>query len=214
MIQYFDDYDLACVDGYSFRRDKKTGYYLSSKKIDGRRIRLHVYVWEKEHGKTPKGYAIHHKDENKKNNEIENLVLLKNEDHSVLHGSMLSNEARAAMAKRVTEIAMPKAKEWHSSKNGHDWHREHALKQWENKGTKTYKCMWCGRQFETKHDYAKTSNIFCSNNCKSAYRRASGVDDVTKICERCGNEYRSNKYQKTKYCPNCKNRKNRGRTSI
>ena len=44
-ITYKDGY--AYVDGYKFRKDSKTGYYLSSKKIDGRRPRLHVYVWEK-----------------------------------------------------------------------------------------------------------------------------------------------------------------------
>lgn len=38
MVQYVDDGDLACFDGLSFRRDKKTGYFLNAKTHK----RLHV----------------------------------------------------------------------------------------------------------------------------------------------------------------------------
>lgn len=65
MIQYVDNGDLAIFDGLSFRKDKKTGYYLNAKTHK----RLHVYVWEHFNGTIPKGYEIHHKDFNKKNNE-------------------------------------------------------------------------------------------------------------------------------------------------
>lgn len=43
MVQYFENGDLAFFNGVYFRRDKKTGYFLSSTKP---RKRLHVYVWE------------------------------------------------------------------------------------------------------------------------------------------------------------------------
>ena len=73
MVQYVDDGDLACFDGLSFRRDKRTGYFLNAKTHK----RLHVYVWEYYNGsEVPKGYHVHHKDFNKGNNEIENLVLM------------------------------------------------------------------------------------------------------------------------------------------
>ena len=70
MIIYENDY--AIVDGYKFRKDQKTGYYLSNN-INGRRLRLHRYIYEKYNGEIPKGYDIHHKDHNKKNNTLENL---------------------------------------------------------------------------------------------------------------------------------------------
>ena len=57
-IQYFDDGDVACFDGLSFRKDKRTGYYLNAKTHK----RLHVYVWESVNGPVPSGYCIHHKD--------------------------------------------------------------------------------------------------------------------------------------------------------
>lgn len=37
-------------NGYRFVKDKKTGYYLSTKKIDGKRERLHRYVYRCEVG--------------------------------------------------------------------------------------------------------------------------------------------------------------------
>lgn len=46
---------------------------------------LHRAVWEFYNGKIPKGYHIHHKDENKKNNQIENLECLTKHDHNSLH---------------------------------------------------------------------------------------------------------------------------------
>ena len=45
----------------------------------------HIVVWEKHHGKKPKGYEIHHKDFNKLNNKIENLRLLTKGKHRRLH---------------------------------------------------------------------------------------------------------------------------------
>jgi hypothetical protein len=61
-------------DGYIFTRDKKSGYYLSAKPIhNDKRIMLHRYVWIKYNGEIPKGYSVHHIDENKENNDIMNL---------------------------------------------------------------------------------------------------------------------------------------------
>lgn len=41
MIKYYDDKNVAIVDDYVFNRDKKTGYYLSSRKIGDKKKRLH-----------------------------------------------------------------------------------------------------------------------------------------------------------------------------
>jgi len=47
--------------------------------------KYHHYVWENVNGKIPKGLHIHHKDENKLNNKINNLQLLTNSEHQKLH---------------------------------------------------------------------------------------------------------------------------------
>ena len=204
MIQYFDDYDLACIDGHSFRRDKKTGYYLSSKKIDGKRKRLHVYVWEKHNGKVPKGMSVHHVDGDKTNNDISNFALLTNEEHTRLHGSKLDVQVRKRRAEAVVENAMPKAKAWHSSDEGKAWHSKHGSETMANAKEHEYKCTQCGQLFTSRHAYGANQNRFCSGKCKTAHRRAAGSDNVVKICEKCGGEYTANKYQNTKYCDKCR----------
>ncbi len=208
MVQYVDDGDLACFDGLSFRRDKKTGYFLNAKTHK----RLHVYVWEYYNGsEVPKGYNVHHKNFDKNNNEIENLVLMTAKEHSNLHGSSWSEERREWARENLAKNARPKASKWHGSEEGKKWHSQHAIETFKNMPLKSYRCTFCGKEFETKATYGENKNRFCSNKCKSAYRRKMGFDNVTKICERCGGEYVANKYKKTKFCQSCKGAKNRER---
>lgn len=47
---------------------------------------LHRFVYENEYGEIPIGYEIHHKDGNKQNNNIENLVAIPREEHEAIHG--------------------------------------------------------------------------------------------------------------------------------
>ena len=205
MVQYFDNGDLACFDGLSFRRDKRTGYFLNSTIHK----RLHVYVWEHYNGEVPKGYHIHHKDHDKNNNEIENLVLLSAHEHQKLHGNSWSEERKEWARQNLIDNARPKASEWHGSEEGKKWHSEHAKKVFGNLPFKTFVCTYCGQEFQSRKTMKEGQNRFCSGKCSAAYRRKSGVDDIVKICERCGGEYVANKYQKTKYCPSCRRCKNR-----
>ena len=48
-------------------------------------ILLHRYVWEKFHGKIPKGFEIHHKDKNRRNYDINNLELVSIHEHHKKH---------------------------------------------------------------------------------------------------------------------------------
>ncbi len=197
MIQYVDNGDLAIFDGLSFRRDKKTGYYLNARTHK----RLHVYVWEYFNGTIPKGYEIHHVDFDKKNNEIENLKMLTSKEHHEIHGAALTECQREWRRKNLAENARPKASEWHGSDAGAEWHRQHYEKVKDKMHvTKKFACEYCGKEFES----TQVNSKFCSNKCRAAARRRSGVDNIVKICERCGGEYKANKYQKTKYCESCR----------
>lgn len=209
-IQYFDNNDLACYNGYSFRRDKKTGYYLSSKPIGKRRVRLHRYIWETESKRQiPRGYDIHHVDGDKNNNHIDNLMLITKHDHMCLHGDEATEETNNKRVKNLIEKARPKASEWHKSEMGREWHRQHAIKVYSNLEPVEYTCVFCGKKYKTKKRYGKSENTFCSNNCKAAFRRASGVDDVEKECKYCGKKFFTNKYAPAKYCPEHRDRKYR-----
>jgi len=48
-------------------------------------ILVHRKVWIEKYGKIPKGYVIHHKNGNKKDNRIENLECLSFKEHAKRH---------------------------------------------------------------------------------------------------------------------------------
>ncbi len=68
-------------DGKKFTL-RNTGYYSLT---IGCRGLMHRYVWEKEKGKIPTGYDIHHIDEDKANNNISNLECLPKSEHTRLY---------------------------------------------------------------------------------------------------------------------------------
>lgn len=53
--------------------------------INGKPVKLHVYIWERVNGKKPEGCDIHHIDHNKGNYNLSNLQLLTTFDHRKLH---------------------------------------------------------------------------------------------------------------------------------
>lgn len=164
MIQYIENTNLAYCDGYKFRKDKKSGYWLCSTLHK----RLHRYIYEKYNGKIPEGMQVHHIDHNKDNNEISNLMLLTRKEHDRIHFEEMTEEEKERRRKNLKENAMPKAKEWHKSEEGRKWHLEH----YEKVKDKLYKkynftCSVCGKQFESTQIRSK----FCSNVCKSRYWR-------------------------------------------
>lgn len=183
------------VDGIRFYETKQ-GYFLGS--VNGRAKRLHIYVWEKYNGAIPKGYHVHHIDGNKSNNDISNLELMKAHEHISLHSSTPENRAAA---RENMKTVMKYAIAWHKSKAGREWHREHAKSQLAVQLGKKIKltCGFCGKEYETPA-FCRNRSRFCSENCKQAARRHSGVDDSKRLCRACGAEYYTNKYAPKLYC--------------
>lgn len=182
---------MITVDGINFYNSKQ-GYLLGS--VNGKPKRLHVYIWEKECGEIPKGHHIHHIDHDKTNNNLSNLKLLNYSDHAKEH---LDTEA----CRKSIEIARQYAIDWHKSEKSSDFHKQHyqkyASKIWFEPVTK--KCEYCGKEYETVHSKFNSSK-YCSNNCKSAVRRKSGIDNIIVKCLNCGKEFSTNKYNVKKYC--------------
>jgi len=54
-------------------------------RIKGKNWYVHVHFWESIHGRKPKGYDIHHKDKNKLNWSLTNLVLVESTLHRLTH---------------------------------------------------------------------------------------------------------------------------------
>jgi hypothetical protein len=148
-----------------FVKDKKTGYYLSSKAVRGDyRERLHVYVWKYHKGldSIPKGYVVHHIDENKDNNDITNLELMLLAAHMSLHNS---NNPQLANLK----LAQEKAKEWHKSEEGRKWHKGQSI--YLHNRVYIKECAYCHKEFEAKSNKAK----YCHQNCKMKDYRLMGM---------------------------------------
>jgi hypothetical protein len=72
-----------------WNKDKHTrnGRYIQVT-VNGKRIYEHHYIYCLEHGlkEIPKGYEVHHINQNRSDNRIENLVLLSIEEHKIKHG--------------------------------------------------------------------------------------------------------------------------------
>lgn len=201
MIKYENGY--AIVDGYKFKKDKNTGYYLSGV-INGKRYRLHRYIYEKYNGTIPKGYDIHHKDHNKDNNEIDNLELLTGKQHKQKHAKEITEERREFYRNHMNNIVRPKAIEWHKSKEGREWHKQQYKislgKAQILRKNKKYKCIYCDKEFEALEG---GRHKFCSNSCKTMYRKKLGIDNEKRICLNCNKEFEINKYSLRKYCFEC-----------
>lgn len=191
-IQYIDNTNLAYCDNYKFRKDKR-GYWISGTLHKY----LHQYIYEKYKGNIPKGYEVHHIDHNKDNNEIENLKLVTKQEHLEIHKKEMTEELKQKLRNNVINNAMPKAKEWHKSLNGKEWHKEHYEKMKEKLYIlKDFKCEQCGKEFQS----TKAGSRFCSNNCKSKWRRLNHLDDEERICIICNKKFFTNKYNKNVTC--------------
>lgn len=154
---------------------------------------LHRQVWIDHHGEIPQGFQIHHKDGDKGNNDIANLECVTPREHSERHWT----PERSEQQRRWLEKIRPLASEWHKSEDGKDLHKRLGALAHKKFVPVDKACEHCGKVFTP----GKIGNLdkFCSNACKSAARRKSGVDNVVRICP-CGREFTCNKYSKQRFC--------------
>jgi len=184
---------------------KKNGYYQSTlRKFVGKKW-LHQYVYEKEVGIILNGYEIHHIDKNKDNNDISNLELVKSKEHGHKH-TYRDNPERMKNQKEHLDKIRPK--------ETYKWSQEPDLIKREQHRAKhksamaliepvKYICVNCGKEFMNTPNGI---HRFCSNSCKSAYRRKMGFDNEERICMECGKSFTVNHYVKSVTCsPHCQN---------
>ena len=143
-------------------------FYLCGSYFQHKGKRLHRTVWEHHNGDIPKGYHVHHKDGNRCNNDISNLVLMQGSQHLSEH---MQPEERKASARESIKHAIEAAPAWHHSEEGKLWHSQRGKENWNMRELCTYTCSFCGKEFQTKHIYADNSNRFCHPNCKASFRR-------------------------------------------
>lgn len=142
-------------------------FYLCGKYFQHRGKRLHRAVWEAFNGKIPEGYHVHHLDENRSNNQIENLVLLPGIEHVRNHANEPQRKPAERRAIRKAILAAP---EWHHSGQGKAWHSQHALHYWADAPENEYRCSMCGNVFSSRA-VRRGGNHFCCANCRAKYGR-------------------------------------------
>jgi hypothetical protein len=157
-------------------------YYRCGHYFQHRGVRLHRKVWEDANGEIPEGFHVHHVDGDTSNNRLDNLKLVPGPKHSSLHNSAPELLPRQ---RRQIEKIRPKASAWHRSPEGRAWHGEQSSRTWKTKKAIQYKCSYCGCIFDSRYSYSPSSNRFCCNNHKAAYRRL-----MENGKSRCGSVYR------------------------
>lgn len=192
--------DTITYKGIAFRRypDAKQRtdrvYYTPNGTLRAQGVRrLHEEIWIDHNGPIPEGCHIHHKDGDPLNNAADNLEAVPVAEHMRHHHAGQCSPAKAEHLERIR----PLTKEWHGSEEGLAWHREHARSTILLMQRHPHTCEHCRAEFEA---VPKKSNRFCSNACKSAWRRASGVDDVDRTCAACGATFLVNRYSKKRAC--------------
>src|SRR3990167_1918899 len=152
-------------------RRELSHYYTPSGAYRKRGVgRIHQEVWKFHLGSIPSGHSIHHRDGDTLNNDITNLECIPNHQHLSKHG-----QGRPPNRDHLARIR-PLTVAWHQSEQGRAWHRAHAQSLNFGKVALERSCLQCQAPY-TARNFVST---FCSNKCKSAWRRKSGVDNVEK----------------------------------
>ena len=148
-------------NGYKYYK-QKTGYYQIAETYKRKQLgierRLHRAIWKFYNGDIPKGYQVHHKDENKDNNDISNLELLSASEHAKLHSRRAKIWWHTTKGKKANKKGVKNARAWHSSDAGYKWHSEHQ-KEYIKKIVIEETCKECGCIFTTFND--KRHQIIC-----------------------------------------------------
>lgn len=129
--------------------------------------RAHVYSWERHNNKkVPKGFHVHHKDENPWNNNPLNLELIQAGKHSSLHIKKRFAD-NPDLVKKFQQKGSEAAKEWHSSEEGKEWHSQHGKQSYKKRIAIEKSCEFCGKKYKTKH---LGKSKYCHQNCKQKAR--------------------------------------------
>ena len=174
-------------------------YYLCGRYFQRGR-HLHVVVWEHHNGKRPAGYHVHHVDENKSNNQIENLELRTQHDHFSYHvKKQWADGTRSFTPEKIADF-VKKSSEWHGSTDGRESARQ-AMKSAQKVllSKSEAVCEICGKTYQVTRINASRTR-YCSKNCKAAGWRANSNSRETRTCPVCKSEFTAQKASDTLCC--------------
>lgn len=148
-------------DGLTFYKDKKRGYYYTS-------LGVHQMVWRYYCGNIPFDFNIHHVNENKDDNDVENLQMKNRSEHAREHGRRLEKKNFtcvvcgknfAATGRVDTLTCSPKCR---VAKNRKPFKDKKEIRN----------CIICGKEFLTsKYRDHWTCSRYCANKLAWETRR-------------------------------------------
>jgi len=162
---------------------KEFRLYPNNKYFSNGSTRMHIYVWKYYHGEIPKGYHVHHVNENKHDNRIENLKLVEGGLHISEHTKQRWYENPDAFKKfqEAGVLAAAANKDWRSTLEGKALHSKNGAMAYAKAEYKKYICQVCDKEFESrvfhKGPESKLYPKYCHLNCRqrATQRRKRGV---------------------------------------
>lgn len=139
-------------NGVEYTRLSKGLYYLSYSMTNvGRKNPkgLHVAIWEHaNNAAVQKGYEVNHIDRNTFNCDPTNLECMPKDMHRRLPRTKDTIDKLRLHAERIR----PLSKAWHSSPEGIEWHRLHAIESFKKRTVVKRACQYrnCMVEFDTK----------------------------------------------------------------
>lgn len=146
---------------------------------------LHREVWKFFHGEIPRGYAIHHKDFNPDNNNIENLQLITFSEHQKIHSAQ---KMKDKICKSCGQHFMSKGSAFCSPSCYAKFFNAGLA---ENANYIVKICRHCGKEFVTPKKSPERAK-YCSRRCLMLARherKRQALSDKTLICKNCGKEF-------------------------
>ncbi len=128
-------------------------------RIRGKRYTFHRIQWECHHGPIPDGMVIHHIDGNHRNNDIDNLRMMKREDHTRLH---LAVYPQIKTCLQCGDQYKPTGNKGGRKYCTHSCFSK-ALSESMLIHPRVKDCICCGEQFEMKNN--RGTRKFCSRSC-------------------------------------------------
>ena len=179
-----DQVETIVFNGYRYRRYPKSKNEVHKNYFGRSGAFLHRDVWEFHNGPIPKGYEVHHKDENTLNNDPSNLEAITISEHrSFPHSKKIEYQTSGKMHAHLESIR-ELTKAWHKSPEGRKWHSDNAKESHQRllaagkPGLGAYErkpvnlvCIWCGAGFVALTVRAKFCTPVCQNR-ESKYRRS------------------------------------------
>jgi hypothetical protein len=189
-MKYYPFSESAINGTIVIRFDKRCNSFRQYIKIDNHKwIAYARFVWEQHNGVIPKGYSIHHIDQNTMNDNIVNLACLTRSEHMAIHQKL-----RPIPREKCTPIF--KIKEIICSECGNTF-----LGKLQSEDSK---CGNCKKEYQEEYHHLYNIQYYTKEKNHEIGKSSYNYKLKEFICSDCGNTYLATKKPPTDRCPECR----------